>query len=466
MGYERTVAWKYLYQRESASGIRVGQWASFVMLVVALVWLFAFNRPSPLGVGVAFLAGFSAVIFTLLRLFTVFTTVSILGVVLGVATLVLGLSVSSGFETAFREKILGVNGHVVVTKQTNTFFNYREIEKKVLEGDSRIVGSQPFVLTPMLATKGTGEISGVMLKGVAPEAVGTVLSLPEDMVEGTIESLKVQRDEGTPAQAILGQTLAEKLKAKVGDKITVVTPLSEFDYDTGEPKGSPNTQSFVVGGIFYCGFSEYDKRFMYVSLREAQELVDGADRVLGIEMRVSNVDDAPAVAKRLDQILAEEPGPYKVEDWRELNGPIFDVLTLQKFALIGVLGLIIIVAMVNMISALTMMVTDKTKEISIMKAMGSRRRAMGKTFLYVGVCIALIGTLMGIALGLLTAFLLTKYGYALDPDVYFVDHLPIQVSPMGIVFIAGGAFMVCSLAAIVPAIRASGLAPADGVRHE
>src|SRR5688500_14135591 len=199
--------------------------------------------------------------------------------------------------------------------------------------------------------------------------------------------------------------LAHKLKAKVGDAVTVVVPLSNIDFDTWRAKSSaPRTRKFRVTGIFYSGFDEYDRRLMYTSLKDTQELVGRDDQVMGVEMKVRDVDEAEDIAERLEKALGGPP--YQVQDWYELNHNLFTALNLQKLALVIILTLIILVAAVNMVSALTMMVTDKTREIAILKSMGSTDAEVRRIFQFVGVAIGGVGTIIGVMVGLALCFVM------------------------------------------------------------
>src|SRR5678809_1457075 len=243
----------------------------------------------------------------------------------------------------------------------------------------------------MLVTRGKGELSGVAIKGIDPQLVGGVLDLKQHMLEGSVDSLAAEPPPGVPPPIIMGKELAHKLKAKVGDDVTVVVPLSNIDFDTWRAKSSaPRTRRFRVTGIFYSGFDEYDRRLMYTSLADTQELVGRGDQVMGVEMKVKDVDRAEEIANKLEEKLGGPP--YQVQDWYELNHNLFTALELQKFVLVVILTLIIIVAAVNMVSALTMMVTDKTREIAILKSMGASSPSLAQVFQVVGLAIGGVGT--------------------------------------------------------------------------
>jgi lipoprotein-releasing system permease protein len=203
---------------------------------------------------------------------------------------------------------------------------------------------------------------------------------------------------------------------------------------------------------------------MYVTLKQAQKLVDHGDRVMGVELKIKDVTRAREIADKLSKRLGEPP--YVIQDWYELNHNLFKALTLQKLALVIILTLIIAVATFNMVSALTMMVTDKTREIAILKSMGSTSGSVAKIFQVVGLTIGGVGTALGLIVGLVTCWLVEAYGYALDPKVYLIDRLPISVRPLEVVLVAVLTMLICGLATLVPSAKASSLTPIEGLRYD
>ena len=393
------------------------------------------------------------------------TFLTILGVVFGVAALTVVLAVTTGFQQQFREKVLGVNAHVIIMKSSADFYEYEDVMQTALDIDPDVIAVQPFIFAEMLVTRGRGELSGVAIKGVDPERVTKVLDIEKHMEKGSVDSLRHEPGPGELPPILMGRELARKLKADIGDDVTVVVPLSNLDLDTLRAKSAaPRTRKFRVTGIFYSGFDEYDRRLMYTSLEETQQLVGRGNQVMGVELKVKDVDRAAEIADKLGKRLREPP--YQVQDWYELNHNLFDALMLQKLVLVIVLTLIIIVAAFNMVSALIMMVTDKTREIAILKSMGSTSTSVAWVFQVVGLCIGGVGTVLGIGIGLTTCWALSRYGYHLDPKVYLIDRLPISVQWKEVALVAAITMLVAMVSSLFPALKASALRPVEGLRYD
>jgi lipoprotein-releasing system permease protein len=467
-------------------------------VAIGAVILMLSHGANPFGVLLVVLGMVLSAAFFLLSVFSVFTSVSVLGVVFGVAALTVVLAVTTGFQQQFRDKVLGVNAHVIILKSQATFAEYRDVMKTAREIDRDVLAVQPFIFAEMLATRGKGELSGVAIKGIDPKLVRGVLDLDKHMIEGTVDSLLTPvcpsgaddrggrpggMSPGAPRRGppsvsepdrprcladppiIMGKELAHKLKARVGDAVTVVVPLSNIDFDTWRAKSSaPRTRKFTVTGIFYSGFDEYDRRLMYASLDEVEELEGRGDQVMGVELKVRDVDRAEAIAQKLEKALGGPP--YQVQDWYELNHNLFTALTLQKLALVIILTLIIVVAAVNMVSALTMMVTEKIREIAIFKSMGASSSSVALVFQVVGVAIGGAGTVVGVVIGVVTCYVVSRYGYHLDPKVYLIDRLPIEVKPLEVLLVAGITMVISVVATIVPSQSAAALRPVDGLRYD
>ncbi len=430
--------------------------------------------------------------------------IAILGVALGVASLLVVISISSGFQDEFTKKVLGVNSHVLVMKYGIDFTEYRTVMAKA-EEMPEVRGVAPFVIQEMMISKGE-RTAGVLLKGVSPVRLGSVLDLPSHIVKGGLEGLRVPgskppdappRDKKSktaieqveeafesppptpsslsqakpqPAEKplpgiILGTTLAENLEADVGDLVQVTTPLIGLDMLGWSPSEiTPRTLAFKIAGIFYAGFLEYDTKLAYVDYYQAQRFFEHGDSVTGVEMTLHDIYAAKSVSKRIREMLG--PGPYHTIDWEMLNESLFTALMMQKVVLIVVLAVIVGVAAFNIIATLVMMVFDKRREIAILKSMGATHGGIARIFLHVGVVVGLVGIAIGLAVGFGVCIFLLKIGWPLDPKVYLIDHLPVRLEAIDFVVTTVVAFVICLLATILPSLSASRLRPVDGIRQE
>jgi len=519
-------------------------------------------------------------------------------VTLGVAALAIVMSVTGGFEEQFREKVLGVNAHVLVLKYSIDFREYRDVMKKAA-GVKGVRGIAPFIINPMMVTHGSRTATGVLLKGVDPVAMQTVLDLPKHLIEPVIpagtpaatraamvsstlselrrpgakppersapdphdfffappippvpgvpdpkalapgdtetanegsrgartgldeaiaKSIAEYDRAGAVASAapppappvpkkgaplgdilpkggyqsvlppddlalpdsidpdpcgnsqtvatlpgvIVGRTLGKQLGVGVGDCLQITSPTIGISFGSSGAR-PPIAKQFRVIAIFEAGFDQYDSKLVYTDLYEAQAFYDQGDSVTGVEMTVDDIDDARKVATNIDHLLAN--GLYHTMDWRELNHGLFTALAIQQIGMSFVLFLIILVASFTVVATLIMVVLDKKKEIAILKALGARDGAILRIFLYQGGIIGGIGTTCGLAVGYAGCKALVLYGFPLDPKVYFISKLPVNLRPTEFLITAAVALVVCLVATIFPALYAADLRPADGLRAE
>ena len=464
--FEWFIGVRYLYTGKRERWAFTGAIVGLVIALAGLGLLATSGGSSPLGV-ITFLLGLIlAVMLGMWSFLSASIAVAVLGVVLGVAALTVVLSVTTGFQDAFRDKVLGVNAHVIIMKSSTDFSEYREVMDAARSIDDEVVAVQPFYFYEMLATSGKGRHSGVAIKGVDPSLVSSVLDLDRHMLPGgTVKSLGAERKPGELPPIIVGKELARKLRISQGDDLTVVLPLSNVDWNTYRTTApAPRTRRFHVTGIFYSGFDEYDRRLMYMSLAEFQDFLGRGDKVMGVELKVKDVDRADEIADKLRKRLGEPP--FQIQDWNQLNHNLFQALSTQKRVLLVVLTLIIAVATVNMVSALTMTVTDKIREIAILKSMGSTSPKIGWIFGIVGGAIGAIGTVCGIGLGVVACTVVRSYGYRLDPKVYLIDRLPISVHATEVILVASITMALSLGATLIPTLKAARLPPVDGLRSE
>jgi len=407
------------------------------------------------------------VVCLLLRLFSVFTTVSTMGVALGVQSLIVVLGVTSGFQREFQDKVLALNAHLIVIP-------YGDVDVDSAEADEiqAKLADLPGVVRRAKFLFSAGEVMvgsiGANLKGIdlAQGADDLRHSLIDGHVEDLARALPCNMPRGASGRAggplpangniALGVELAHKLHLKVGDCVSIMVPFSESNGVV------PPSFLFRVVGRFRMGFNEYDTRLAYVSLDDARKLGSVRQSVFGVELRFADANQAIGMAKEVRRRL---PGPYRVVDWQELNHNLFTALKTQKVAISLLLVLIILVAAFNIIASLTMIVLSKVREIAILGSMGARAGMLARLFLVAGTSVGAVGTVIGIGCGLLVCGLAQAYGYPLDPKVYLIGKLPVQVAPREIVAVAAATLAICVLATLYPSLRASKLRAVDGLRH-
>lgn len=408
------------------------------------------------------------VVCLLLRLFSVFTTVSTMGVALGVQSLIVVLGVTSGFQREFQDKVLALNAHLIVIP-------YGDVDVDSAEADEiqAKLADLPGVVRRAKFLFSAGEVMvgsiGANLKGIdlGQGADDLRRTLIDGHVEDLARALPCNMPKGLSAAApsgplptngniALGVELAHKLRLKVGDCVSIMVPFSDTN------GLAPPSFLFRVVGRFRMGFNEYDTRLAYVSLDDARKLGSVRQSVFGVELRFADANQAITMAKEVRRRL---PGPYRIVDWQELNHNLFTALKTQKVAISLLLVLIILVAAFNIIASLTMIVLSKVREIAILGSMGARAGMLARLFLVAGTSVGAVGTVIGIGCGLLVCGLAQAYGYPLDPKVYLIGQLPVQIAPREIVAVAAATLAICVLATLYPSLRASRLRAVDGLRH-
>jgi lipoprotein-releasing system permease protein len=262
---------------------------------------------------------------------------------------------------------------------------------------------------------------------------------------------------------VIGVSLAKTLQLKTGDCVTVTSPTIGYSFSGGSLK-PPVAKRFRVIASFEAGFDQYDAKLVYVDLYEAQQFYDQGDTVTGVEMIIDDIDKAPEISKGIAEMLGS--GLYHTMDWEELNHGLFTALRIQQIGMSAVLALIILVAAFTVVATLIMVVLDKTKEIAVMKAMGAKDDAILRIFLYQGAIIGLLGTAFGLLLGLIVCKGLLVYGFPLDPKVYFISRLPVQVRAQEFLITGQVALAICLEATVLPSLYAASLRPVEGFRQE
>jgi lipoprotein-releasing system permease protein len=396
------------------------------------------------------------------------TTIAILGVFLGVMALTSVVAVTGGFQRAFQQRVLGINSHILAIKYGLDFHDYREVQDRLGEIDG-IKATSPFILHEMIATA-DGDTSGVLIKGIQPGTLSEVSDLPQYVRdEGAIERLEFERfpadGEKEQPTILVGTTLADKLEIEKGDELQVTSPLKNLDPDgwkAGET--TPASQTFEVTGLYKSGFHEYDSRLVMVDYRALQDFFGQGDTVTGIDMRVHDVFNVDPLKDQIaERIDADE---FRILDWRDLNHNLFTSLRLQRAVLAILFCFIVLVASFNIVCTLIMIVLDKRKDIAILKSMGATRGGIMRTFMLQGLLIGTIGTIAGIIGGLGISLTIKSLDFGLDPSIYMIDHLPVEIRPMEFLVVGVVAILIALAATVGPSLWAGRLNPVDGLRYD
>jgi lipoprotein-releasing system permease protein len=390
--------------------------------------------------------------------------IAIGGVLVGVSALIVIIGVMNGLQSDLREKILVGSPDIRVLSYGDDLkiTDWQTVLRKV-KAQPQVVAAAPFVLTQGLVTAGHDYAEGVYVVGIEPAGRGVpdVTEIRKHAMPGG--DFRFVSSDGRRRGAVLGKLFAARLNAYPGDKITMVSPASA-KMNAAVGGIVPRYYEFEVTGLFDTGMYEYDNAYIYLPLDAAREFAGLGDAVTGIEVRTADRWSASAVAQRLSDTLGF---PYRTVDWQEQNRSLFQALKLEKLGMGIILLLIVVVAAFNIVSTLTMVVTDKTREIGILKAMGMPARSIRRIFFAQGLVIGMVGTGLGLCLGLAAALALDRYKFIkLDPQVYFIDHLPVSTQPLDVVWIVLASLAIAALATLYPARQAARLYPVDAIRHE
>lgn len=543
LGYESAIGLRIIRAERVPRGARV---AFVVCLLVAVGGLCALNlglQSLALVIAVA-AASFLGLLLLLVQYSSIFGTTSIVGVVLGVAALIVVQSVATGFQHEFERRVLGVYAHINVTRGTG-MTEYRRFESW-LRTEPGVQGASPFVYYAMMLAPFDPEggrtddlrLASVLVKGIEPATAAEVIDLPAHLERGSGRAIPLEvlrsdfelmpvpdrEPEELPAAVaatpdprgpgwydrgldhyahapaarkripgeirsdleigddewpdevagsddarfdasalptiFIGATLAKDLGLREDSMVMVVDPGSSWDASS-----EPEFQYYRVAGVFQAGFQEYDSRLVYVHIKELQRFkYRGRDQVSGIDLRLIDPNLAPSVGAA---IRAELPGrEYSVLEWQNLNENLFKSIRFQKNIITVILSLVITVATFNVLSALWTMVVRRSAEVAILMSMGATGPQVARIFQVTGMAIGLSGSLAGVGFGLVLCWLVQLYGYTLDPEVYFIESLPVEISISQIGWILGMTLAICFVATLPPSLRAAKLRPVEGLRYE
>ena len=432
---------------------------------------------------------------------TVISFLAFLGVGLGSFALCMTISIMGGFGNDLKHKILGNNPHVVINRERGGFTDWQPLLRSV-RALPEVSTATPLVQGEVMITSQTN-LSGVILRGIDPAQGGSAIGLRRELIRGSIEYLEdparlnhlspsdrrpvvgrgqlelpttrldgltgfsdpgsVRPPPGAPADPlpgiVVGRELATNLHLAVGDEVRVVSPFGSI----GPLGPMPKTKLFRVAGIFYSGMYEYDTKYAYVLIPVAQRFFNYRDgAITAIEVRLRDVDLS-------DTVVAAVTGPARalglqVKDWKQLNQNLFRALKLEKLLIWLLLTVAIIVASFSIVATLLLLVTEKGREIAVLKAMGATDGFITRVFLSVGGLIGVVGALLGTSAAVLSAMVMKHVGIPLDPEVYYIDRLPVLIAPADYILVFVTSVGICLLAATFPAVLAGRLRPVEGLR--
>jgi lipoprotein-releasing system permease protein len=383
------------------------------------------------------------------------SVLSTIGVAVGVMALVIALALMTGLQGELRDRILGSTAHVYVWVTGGIADAAAESQK--LRGVRGVTGAGPVIIGKALIVSDRAE-QFITLKGIDPATARQVTDIQRAMVRGGLDALSVRSADQAPG-ILLGRDLAQQLGVGLGEAVSLITPSG-----TLSPMGMmTRPRKATVVGIFSLGLFEFDSQYGFVSLDFAQRLL-GKDSADMLELRVSDIYQAPAVADR----ISSELGPrYVADDWADMNASLFSALWLEKMVITITIGLIVLVAALNIIASLIMLVMEKRRDIAILKTMGTTSRRVTTIFMLQGLIIGLIGTVIGATLGYSLSWFLDRYRLIRIPmDVYQVSYVPFVIQPLDFVTVIVAAIAICFLATIQPSRQAARLDPIQALRFE
>ncbi|MFZ5427354.1 MAG: FtsX-like permease family protein [Thermodesulfobacteriota bacterium] len=388
---------------------------------------------------------------------SVISLMSVLGVGLGVAALIVTMSVMSGFSIEFRDKLLGLSSHVITGVAGAPLRNYAA-KMETVASVPGVTAVTPIIYSEVMLSK-SGAPKGVILRGMDPESARNVLTIHKDIVEGKVEDLEKP---GEIPGILLGSELASRMGLNLGSTVNVLTPSLR-----GSAVGfTPKVKVFRVAGIFKTHMYEYDSSSAFVSLAAAQDMLGfKPGDAMYLDVRLKDPDAAVKIGNEIVSALGGMP--YYARTWIDMNGNIFAALKLEKFGMFVVLVMIVLVGSFSIITSLVLLVMEKTRDIAILMSMGATADSIRRIFLLQGSIIGAVGTVLGFALGLAAALALKEFQFIkLPPDVYPMDTIPVRLEPVDLTIIGVTAFVLCFVSTLYPASKAASLKPVEALRHD
>ena len=404
---------------------------------------------------------------------SIITVISIIGVAAGVASLVVALAINAGFQRDLQNQLLGSTSHINILKvQADGIYDWRELMAR-LEKQPHVVSAAPALYEQVLGSRGS-RASGMELKGVIPEYENRVSELLKSVKIGSAEPLNpvpprkpCAEDDDNCKQAqhelppiVLGKDLAETIGATVGSIIQVTSPQGELT-----PFGLvPRYDRFKVVGIFNSGFYNYDSTWAFIRLADSQKMAGLGDVISVLEFKIDDLYKAEQVGQELQKAAGPE---YMATNWMDQNRALFRALSLERVVTFLTIGLIVFVAALNILISLIMMVMEKTKDVAVLISMGARRKQIRQIFIFQGVLIGVIGTILGLVVGYSVSIAGAKYHFiALNPEVYSINYVPFAPRAMDGLLVAAVALLISFVATLYPSWSAARVLPAEALRYE
>lgn len=389
---------------------------------------------------------------------SIISIISIAGVALGVAALIIVISVMNGFHKDIRDKIIGTNAHVIAGSfSSEGIYDYRQ-KINIISKIPNVKAAAPYYMGQVML-KQRERVAGIVMWGVDPESITRVNNIASHMKKGQFESI-VKELPGNRKGIVLGKELVNTLGVDIGDEIILISPVFQQT-----PAGlMPKMSNMKIVGIFEAGMYDYDNTFAYVSIKTAQELFGKGDVVTGIAVKTEQIENAMGVAAEIHRQIK---GLW-ARDWMSMNKNLFEALKIEKIVMFIILTLIVMVAAFNIASTLIMIVMRKTKDIGILKSMGAKNSEIMGIFIIQGVMTGLIGSIIGYVAGVLTCIYLKAYPISMPGggSIYYIDKLAVALKYPDIIIIPIASVLIAFLATLYPAYQASRLDPVEAIRYE
>jgi lipoprotein-releasing system permease protein len=382
------------------------------------------------------------------------STISIVGLAIGVAALILTISILNGFERELKTKLIDFDAHIRLRVLNSETLDSTDVIEEKLSKIEEIRHIVPYIHNYVMIRHGN-EVDGVIVEGISEKDIKKTLNVDRFIKSGSLNFKSEDNKDGV----VIGQKLADYLNVDLYDKVYLFVMKGTQGFGN-----RPRIKTFIVKGIYDSGVSDYDDIYIYTSLAAAQDLFNFGSKFSGYQIVVNNPEDADQICSIINETLGY---PFYAISWKDLHSNLFEWLDVQRFPIMILFGLIAVVAIFNIISSLTMIVIEKTKDIGILKSMGVNKKQITKIFVLEGFFIGLIGTLLGYLLALTLGWIQSHYGIISIPaDVYFMSELPILSSWEDFLFIGVGALVLSLIATIYPSVKANKLSPVEATRYE